>query len=152
MLVVVKCLYLCVKKPVFMAMLLGTYECKLDDKGRVLFPSALLRQVRSEHEGVFILRRSEFAQCMVMYTQEDFDRLAQDWQREFPRHTVEGDRKVRQFYSTVSQVQLDRTNRLLMGQGDRDYLGLTDRVRFVGQYDCIEIWAPEAYEKALAEK
>lgn len=126
-------------------MLLGTFTCRLDNKGRVLFPAGYLKQLPEGEREEFVLKHGQFASCLVMYPLRDFARMAESLRGEFPRHSEEGDRRVRNFYRTVSQVTLDKTNRLLLSRADIEFLGLENDVLFVGQNDCIEIWEPERY-------
>lgn len=133
-------------------MLLGTYTCRLDSKGRVQFPAGLLRQLAAEDaDGGFVLKQNEHASCLVAYTRRAFEEMARGLREEYPRHSKDGDRSARKFYSSANPVELDKTNRLLISRSDLDYAGLEGDVLFVGQYDCIEIWEPAAYAKALEE-
>ena len=42
--------------------IVGTYECKLDPKGRVKLPVALKKQLQGV--GVFVVKRSVFQPCL----------------------------------------------------------------------------------------
>ena len=40
-----------------MANLIGTYECKADAKGRIMFPSSLKKQLQKVIGDVFVIKR-----------------------------------------------------------------------------------------------
>ena len=43
--------------------LIGEFECKLDDKGRIIFPSALKKQLAPEFQEKFVINRG-FEGCL----------------------------------------------------------------------------------------
>ena len=49
-----------------MAGLVGEYECKIDAKGRFLFPSGLRRQLTPAANEVFMLNKG-FENCLTLY-------------------------------------------------------------------------------------
>jgi len=51
--------------------LIGTYECKIDAKGRVMLPSALKKQLLPILEKGFVLKRSVFQPCLELYPMDE---------------------------------------------------------------------------------
>ncbi len=47
--------------------LIGTYECAIDVKGRILIPIALKKQLSGVIKKGFILKRAVFQQCLELY-------------------------------------------------------------------------------------
>ena len=47
--------------------LIGTYECKADVKGRLMFPVTLKRQLGEQINESFILKRSVFQPCLELH-------------------------------------------------------------------------------------
>ena len=45
----------------------GTYECKADFKGRVMFPVALKKQLQNHLLEGFIIKRSVFSECLEIH-------------------------------------------------------------------------------------
>ncbi len=45
---------------------LGTYECKVDSKGRLMIPTSLKKQL-GDLEAGFVLKRSVFQPCLELY-------------------------------------------------------------------------------------
>ena len=46
---------------------IGDYTCKLDDKGRVLLPSAFIRQMAGSMQERFVMKKDIFESCLVLY-------------------------------------------------------------------------------------
>lgn len=47
--------------------LVGTYECKIDAKGRLMLPSVLKKQLASVIAEGFVLKRSVFSSCLEIH-------------------------------------------------------------------------------------
>ena len=54
---------------------IGTYECKIDDKGRIKLPASLTKQMEHFADEPFIVKRSVFQKCLEVYPMEPWDRL-----------------------------------------------------------------------------
>ncbi len=53
--------------------LIGTYECKADAKGRVMFSSAFKKQLLPVvHEG-FVVKRAVFQPCLELYPMQEWN-------------------------------------------------------------------------------
>ena len=55
--------------------LIGTYECKVDTKGRVMMPIALKKQLSKLINEGFVLKRSVFNHCIEMYPVSEWSKL-----------------------------------------------------------------------------
>ena len=53
--------------------LIGTYECKIDNKGRIMFPSSFKKQLEKELSKGFILKRSVFQKCLELFPINEWD-------------------------------------------------------------------------------
>ena len=63
-----------------MANLVGEYECKLDAKGRFLFPVSLRKQIASStperyEDGVFMVNKG-FENCLTIYPMHEWDKVS----------------------------------------------------------------------------
>ena len=57
--------------------LIGTYECKVDAKGRLMVPAALKKQLLPILEEGFVLKRSVFQPCLELYPMAEWNVLMQ---------------------------------------------------------------------------
>ena len=55
--------------------LIGTYECKIDVKGRLLIPSAFKKQLAPVIAKGFVLKRAVFQNCLELYPLEEWEDL-----------------------------------------------------------------------------
>ena len=46
---------------------IGTYECKIDVKGRILIPAALKKQISVFQKDGFVIKRGLFNDCIELY-------------------------------------------------------------------------------------
>ena len=57
--------------------LIGSYECKIDAKGRLMVPSKLKSQLLPMLEEGFVLKRAVFQPCIEMYPMSEWNALMQ---------------------------------------------------------------------------
>ena len=53
----------------------GTYECKADDKGRIMLPMSLKKQLSDKLKNGFVIKRAVFNQCLELYPIKEWDSL-----------------------------------------------------------------------------
>lgn len=57
--------------------LIGTYDCKVDAKGRLMMPAGIKKQLVSILEDGFVLRRSVFQPCLELYPMREWQGVMQ---------------------------------------------------------------------------
>ena len=128
---------------------IGTYECKVDAKGRLMLPTALKKQLMAELEQGFVMKRSMFEKCLELYPMSEWNDKMNLVNRlnKFVRKNVEF---IRLFTAGVKIVELDVTGRLLIPK-DLMGFGTIDKdivLASAGTY--VEIWDKDAYEAKLS--
>ena len=58
--------------------LIGTYECKVDAKGRLMLPVAFKKQLASVVEKGFVLKRAVFQPCLELYPMQEWESMMQN--------------------------------------------------------------------------
>lgn len=131
-----------------METLLGTYEAKLDAKGRFMFPSPFKNQMKEEVQKGFVIKRSIFKKCLELFPKEN-------WQSEsamvsklnmFKKKNAEFATK---FMAGVKPVELDGAGRLLIPKDLQKYGGISKEIVLTSVANRIEIWDKTAYENAV---
>ena len=117
----------------------GDYSCKLDDKGRVLFPAAFKKQWNGALDR-FILKKDIFENCLVMYTLEEWERQVDMLRKRLNPYDKEQSRFLRKFYSSICEIELDSTGRMQIPKKIVEEVGLKKEVVFIGVGDKIELW------------
>ena len=54
---------------------IGTYECKIDDKGRIKLPASLTKQMEHFADEPFVIKRSVFQKCLEVYPMKPWEKL-----------------------------------------------------------------------------
>ena len=57
-----------------MVTFIGNYTSKLDDKGRLVFPAPLKGMMPDGSDMRFVIKKDIFADCLEMYTFEEWER------------------------------------------------------------------------------
>lgn len=127
---------------------IGTYECKIDAKGRFMMPVALKKQLDPVmHEG-FILKRSVFQPCLELYPMQEWNKMMSKLSG-LNRFVKKNDDFIRRFTAGVKTVDIDTNGRLLI---PRDLIGIAaiDKDLTVSSgIGIIEIWDRNQYEQAI---
>ena len=128
--------------------LIGTYECKADAKGRVLFPSAFKKQVASILEDGFVLKKSVFEKCLELYPLKEWNATMAQVNR-LNKLKKKNNDFIRRFTAGVKLVELDVTGRILIPKNLSDFAGIKKQVVMSSSVNIIEIWDKDRYENAI---
>ncbi len=61
-----------------------TYECKIDDKGRIKLPSSLVKLLQSSEDKNFVIKRAVFQNCLEVYPMQPWENLMKKDKRTEP--------------------------------------------------------------------
>lgn len=128
--------------------LLGTYECKIDAKGRFMFPASFKNQMGEAAKLGFVIKRSIFKKCLEIYPWkhwEDESRMVSKLNM-FKKKNAEFATK---FMAGVKLVELDGTGRFLIHKDLLNYGEIKKEVVLTSVANRIEIWDKAAYETAI---
>lgn len=130
--------------------LLGEYDCKLDSKGRLMFPAPLKKQLEDVlHEG-FVINRDLFSKSLVLYPYQQWNEVSGQLGK-LNRFVEKNVKFIRRFNNGATPVKLDATGRLLVPGNLAAYADLKKEVKLSGNGDRIEIWSKSHYEEMLNE-
>jgi len=130
-----------------MSAFIGDYTCKLDAKGRILLPSAFLKQLPVKGQDRFVVKKDIFESCLVLYTIEEWDHQNKLIRANINPYKKEHNLFLRNFYRGTAELVLDSNNRILIPRRLLDLLGRGKEVVLAGQDSKIEIWAKDDYAK-----
>lgn len=127
---------------------IGDCLAKIDDKGRVVFPSSLKAQVPQECGMKFVLHKDIYRRCLEMYTFEEWQAQAESIKSKLdlifnPDHADFWSKYMEDSAIVVPDPKLGR---LSIPRNLQDGAGLTKEVMFAGKGYKIEIWDKETYE------
>lgn len=122
--------------------LLGRHQFRIDEKGRVSFPSAFRRAVSS---GPLVLLQWQKTH-LDLYPAETWERIRQNL-LDHRKRQQDGGAYLRRITSSAAEVEPDGSGRILIPGWLREGAGLAQAVLFIGAVDRIEIWNPAGFEK-----
>lgn len=127
-------------------MFLGTYEPRLDDKGRIFLPAKFRDELSS---GLVITKGQE--RCLYVFSSEEFYRLtAQLRDAATPGARQSRDYR-RVFFASASNETPDKQGRITIPPPLREYAGLTRDCAVIGANTRVEIWDSQAWARYLAD-
>ncbi|MEN8137516.1 MAG: division/cell wall cluster transcriptional repressor MraZ [Bacteroidota bacterium] len=132
-----------------MTNLFGTYECKIDAKGRLLLPAQLKKQLAPYLGDGFVLKRSVFEQCLELYTMAEWNAVMSKLNKKnrFQRKVASF---IRQFTAGVKSIELDGTGRMLITKDLVSFAGIEKEVVLtVTVNNIIEVWDKDRYESVI---
>lgn len=124
-------------------MFLGTYEPRLDDKGRLILPAKFRDQLAP---GVVITRGQE--RCLYAFPRAEFEQIHLQL-RQAPLTSKQARDYTRVLLSGASDEIPDKQGRVTIPAALRRYAGLEREVAVIGSGSKVEIWDLQAWESYL---
>lgn len=128
--------------------IVGTYECKVDAKGRLLLPAPLKKQLSSSLQDGFVLKRSVFQPCLELYPMEEWNAMMAKINK-LNRFVKKNNDFIRRFTAGVKVVEIDNLGRLLIPKDLTVFGSITKDVVLSSAVNIVEIWDKDLYEKSL---
>ena len=128
--------------------LIGTYECKVDAKGRLMLPVSLKKQLASVMNNGFVLKRAVFQPCLELYPMNQWELLMQKINK-LNRFKKKNNDFIRRFTAGVKSVELDGSGRLLISKDLVGFAQISKDIVVTSAVNIIEICDKDNYEKAI---
>ena len=128
--------------------LIGTYECKIDVKGRLLIPIALKKQISDSISQGFVLKRAVFQQCLELYPLQQWKDLISKVNK-LNRFKKKNNDFIRRFTAGLKFIELDNTGRLLIPKELTEFANIKREIVLSSSVNIIEIWDKSKYEKTI---
>lgn len=132
-----------------MAGLVGEYECKLDAKGRFLFPSGLKKQIDPSANELFMVNKG-FENCLTLYPMNEWEKVSKRLAK-LNLFKEKNRRFYRLFHQGAKQLTLDNAGRILIPTALMERIGLKKDVMLTAYNDRIEIWDKAEYMRMMEE-
>lgn len=128
--------------------LIGTYECKADDKGRLMVAAPLKKQLAPVLQEGFILKRSVFQECLELYPMAEWNAMMLKVNK-LNRFRKKNNDFIRLFTAGVKVVEMDTNGRILIPRDLMSFAGIGKDLVLSSAVNIIEIWDKTRYEKAV---
>ena len=128
---------------------IGTYECKMDDKGRLKLPTSLVKQMEDFGDDSFVIKRSVFQTCLEVYPMNAWDKLMLKVNK-LNRFQKKNADFIRQFTAGLKTVEPDTAGRLQISKDLTLFASLQKEIVITSAGELFEIWDKESYEAVIA--
>ena len=131
-----------------MTAIIGTYECKVDAKGRIMMPAPLKKQLTPLLQEGFVLKRSVFQSCLELYPMAEWNVLMAKINK-LNRFVKKNNDFIRRFTAGVRVVEVDNLGRLLIPKDLTVFASIHKDVVLSSAVNIVEIWDKDLYEKSI---
>ena len=135
-------------KLVPLIILIGTYECKVDAKGRLMISSAFKKQLSPILQEGFVVKRAVFQPCLELYPMQEWNKVMLKI-NSLNRFIKKNNDFIRRFTAGVKEVELDSSGRLLIPKDLCHFAGIKKQIVLSSAINIIEIWDKDSYEKSI---
>jgi MraZ protein len=129
--------------------IIGTYECKVDAKGRLLLPAPLKKQLSASLQDGFVLKRSVFQPCLELYPMSEWN-LMMDKINGLNRFVKKNNDFIRRFTAGVKVVEIDALGRLLIPKDLVSFASVSKDLVISSAVNIVEIWDKDLYEASIS--
>ena len=133
-----------------MVHLIGSYECKVDTKGRVMMPVSLKKQLSKLVNEGFVLKRAVFNPCVEMYPVNEWSKLMNKLNG-LNRFNKKNNDFIRRFTAGVKKVDMDISGRFLIPKDLIKHAGIDKQIVVSSAVNILEIWDKSTYENVINE-
>ena len=127
---------------------IGTYECKADEKGRIMLPVSLKKQLSDKLKNGFVIKRSVFNSCLELYPLKEWDKLMLRINKlnRFNKKNIDF---IRRFTAGVRQIDIDISGRILIPKDLINHAKISKNIVVSSAVNILEIWDKTLYEEAI---
>lgn len=139
-------------KTILMSSFVGDYICKVDVKGRLILPSAFKKQMHTDAQDQFVVKKDIYEDCLVLYPMDEWKRMVEILRKKLNPYNKTHKQFLRGFYMDTAELVLDSNNRLTIPKKILSKINIGGDLKLVAQDDKIEIWNPSTYDKNFDEQ
>jgi MraZ protein len=129
--------------------IIGTYECKADDKGRLVIPAPLKKQLAPSLQEGFVLKRAVFDACLELWPMAEWNVMMAKINK-LNRFNKKNNDFIRRFMAGVKIIEMDDSGRLLISKDLLQFSSITKEVVMSSKVNIVEIWDKAKYEAAIS--
>lgn len=131
-----------------MAKFVGEYKGTLDDKGRLVFPSAF-KSLMGDEPLRFVVKQDLFSECLIIYTYSEWERQSEEIKSKLNFFNKSHSRFWRGYMSNRALLEPDgKLGRITIPKYLLDNIHVRKEVIFSGNDHKIELWAKELFESS----
>ena len=126
-------------------------ECKVDAKGRLLFPAVYRKTMGEALAEGFVLKRSINTKSLQLYTKASWEKTKRLIEKlnKFKQHNQIAIRHLMD--GVIENIQLDSAGRILLPKELVNYAEIKNDVTLSPAFDYLEIWDSDNYKLIMTE-
>jgi len=128
--------------------LIGTYECKIDVKGRLMLPVNLKKQLGEHLNDSFIVKRSVFQKCLEIHPFSEWKNTMHKLNK-LNRFGEKNNDFIRRYNAGVRIIELDNSGRLLIPKDLSKLYFSNNEIVLTSAINIIEVWNKISYEEFI---
>jgi len=128
--------------------IIGSYECKVDSKGRIPIPTGLKKQLSTVDSEGFVLKRSVFHNCLELYPISEWN-IEISGVNKLNRFVKKNNDFIRMFMAGVKTITIDNAGRIQIPKDLVKFSSINKEVVLSSSVNRIEIWDKDLYEKTI---
>ena len=127
---------------------IGTFECKADNKGRIMIPISLKKQLSLIIKDEFVIKRAVFNSCLELYPMNEWLLLMKKI-NSLNRFNKKNNDFIRRFTAGVKSINIDSLGRLLIPRDLISHAKIQKDIVLSSAVNILEIWDKELYEASI---
>ena len=128
----------------------GVQHINMDAKGRLAMPAKHRERLLSDCEGQLVITIDTQSRCLSVYPLPAWEDLEEAMQK-LPAMDPAVRRFKRAVIGYATDVELDKTGRVLLAPALREYAQLEKKLVLVGQTNKLELWSEELWRQEEAK-
>jgi len=137
-------------KDMAVSSLIGEFECKVDAKGRFMFPIAMKKQLAEAFDKGFVINRSLYQKCLSLYPMHEWEKQNKRLGK-LNRLKKDVDVFIRRVTGGATFCEADNTGRINLPKTLTEYADIKSDIKVLGSNNIIEIWDKKLYETFLSQ-
>jgi len=128
-----------------MATFAGQYQATIDDKGRVVLPSAFKKAMGEMKLDFVVVERNRRSKCLDIHTVETWKKEVEKFRDKLnPETNPMHDKLLQLYFQNFVQIGVAANGRINIPNEFLEYAGLKDKVMFLGMQTSIRLSATAA--------
>jgi MraZ protein len=125
----------------------GTHKAKIDEKGRIVLPSAFKKEMGELALEPVVLEKSLHRSCLDIHPEKCWKERVADFKSTLDPFDEEDDALLQFFYQNFIKVPMAANGRINIPADYLEYAGLEKGAEFIGMGESIRLVAAAADEK-----
>lgn len=130
--------------------LLGSFECRIDTKARLMLPAYLKKQLEAILDEGFIIKQNVYSKALELIPKSAWENIARQLAKLNPQLKETQDFK-RKYTAGFRMIEADNAGRILIPKELLQYAEIKYDVVLVADDDRIEIWSKTKYDEVQSD-